>query len=122
MAEKQVLKDGDWIRDILSDEVARVCNISDIEGNEHSLYPLVTNINGSRHTMTRDGKILSEHKNPRFVKCDPPKKKVTKTIEAWANVYPDQAIVWRLKESADQIGSDNRIACVKLTGTYEVLE
>jgi hypothetical protein len=57
-------------------------------------------------------------------KLRPRKKKVTKEIVAWANVYPrDHYAFHKAKEIADQYGDGtNRIACVKVTGTYEVEE
>lgn len=53
------------------------------------------------------------------------KKKVKKTIECWANVYPVGSHVFHsTKYIADKCQGilDKRIACVKLTGEYEVEE
>lgn len=54
----------------------------------------------------------------------PPKPKVKKTIEAWVNVYPDNIgiIAFPSKAEADTGTLANRIACVKVTGEYEVEE
>ena len=52
------------------------------------------------------------------------KRIVKKTVECWANIYdnhPDHK--WYTSQfEADTRGFDGRIACVKLTGTYEVEE
>ncbi len=55
-----------------------------------------------------------------------PKKKVIKKVERWANIYPynldDDNIMYKTKEAANRVAGDARIACVKLTGKYEVEE
>jgi hypothetical protein len=52
-----------------------------------------------------------------------PKRMVTKTVEVWMNVYSDiKNNTWLTQEAADKYASPNRIACVKLTGSYEVEE
>jgi len=52
-----------------------------------------------------------------------PKRKVVKKVEKWVNIYPErQSIVHDNKKIADSAASDMRIACVKLTGEYEVEE
>ena len=52
-----------------------------------------------------------------------PKRKVTKTIEAWANVYPDgKYYVYETLGWAERNKADTRIALAHLTGTYEVEE
>jgi hypothetical protein len=51
------------------------------------------------------------------------KQMVTKTVEKWMNIYPTgEGPAWESKEGADMYAKDNRIACVKLTGSYEVEE
>lgn len=51
------------------------------------------------------------------------KKKAKKIIERWANIYPDIMIdYYATKKAADVWASSSRIACVKLTGKYEVEE
>ena len=55
----------------------------------------------------------------------PPKKKITKTIERWINVYPDGVTLKRVYESEGDAlrgATDGSICRVKLTGTYEVEE
>jgi hypothetical protein len=51
-----------------------------------------------------------------------PKKNVRKIIERWENRYPNQdgLNVHATKELADAFALPGRIACVKLTGEYEV--
>jgi len=54
---------------------------------------------------------------------DQEKKKVTKLIERWTNVYTDGIGFTYLSENgANADAGVDRIACVKLTGTYEVEE
>lgn len=57
-------------------------------------------------------------------KLKPKKRKATKTIERWVNVYPDGSSGGGhlTREGADSSASSTRITCVKLTGTYEVEE
>jgi hypothetical protein len=55
---------------------------------------------------------------------------VTKTVEMWANIYPNgNSVAHTSKQSAEKAaevnniaGLTDRIACVKLTGSYEVEE
>ena len=54
------------------------------------------------------------------------KKLVKKQLEAWVNIYNTTATAVHAthmsKEIADNSATPNRIACVKLTGTYEIEE
>ena len=50
-----------------------------------------------------------------------PKRLVKKTVEAWANVYKAAKHFHPTQEKADYYRG-SRIACVKLTGEYEVEE
>ena len=51
------------------------------------------------------------------------KKMAKKTVEHFANIYPDVSPCFHsTKELADRCATDDRIACVKLTGEYEVEE
>ena len=54
-----------------------------------------------------------------------PKRKVQKTVEAWANIYENRDPCFHYTEKdANCLQSfvDKRLFCVKLTGTYEVEE
>lgn len=53
-----------------------------------------------------------------------PKKKVKKVIERYFNVYPNeiQSFSYFTNHEADLSAANHRIACVKLTGEYEVEE
>jgi hypothetical protein len=52
-----------------------------------------------------------------------PKRLVTKTAVGWMNVYPSNVFeFWDTQATADEYASKRRIACVKLTGSYEVEE
>ena len=52
-----------------------------------------------------------------------PKCLVKKTIKRWENIYSDSTDhldIYNEKRNADRFAGDDRIACVELTGTYEV--
>ena len=52
-----------------------------------------------------------------------PKEKIVKKITVWVNAYPSHVSVsHNTKEIADVVCSERRIACVELTGSYEVEE
>lgn len=53
-----------------------------------------------------------------------PKRKVVKTVEAWINIYPEDVprFAHKTRDEADSARELNRIACVHLTGSYEVFE
>jgi len=52
-----------------------------------------------------------------------PKRKVVKKVERWVNVYPRSMSKLHSTEGvADACASGDRVACVKLTGEYEVEE
>lgn len=51
-----------------------------------------------------------------------PKRKVTKTVVRYVNIYQEMEDTFLNEEVAQQRVLDNRIACVKLTGTYEDYE
>lgn len=70
--------------------------------------------------FTEDGRLFHFHKTPSLVLVSRPKKKVTKTVEKWINIYPSHAGGFYSDEkNADEYAQQNRIACVKLTGEYE---
>ena len=50
-----------------------------------------------------------------------PKRKV-KTVVAWANIYDANEVIYDTKFNADSKAGQDRIACVKLVGEYEVKE
>lgn len=57
------------------------------------------------------------------LECILPNKKIKKTIERWANVYEDAFDgTYLSKNQADACAMSARIACVKLTGEYEMEE
>lgn len=82
------------------------------------------------HSYFFDGKYFSDDNGPSLFWSNPniqiperPKRKVIKTIERWANIYERKdTIIWHDKDSADRYVNENRIACVKLTGSYEIEE
>lgn len=94
--------------------------------NYSSNYPITVKYSDDDHvaSFTEDGKCYRYHKTPSLVLISRAKKKVTKTIEQWVNTYPDgtHGYMYKSESDANDAHSSNRIACVKLTGTYEVEE
>lgn len=63
------------------------------------------------------------HSKPEISDPPPPKRMVKKTIERWMNVYEEgHAYVHETEREADRDRALGRIACVHLTGEYEVEE
>lgn len=61
--------------------------------------------------------------DPHIIPPAKPKRKVKKTVEGWANVYPARhTCIWNTKELADANAAPERIACVHVAGEYEVEE
>ena len=91
-------------------------------------------IGGGEFNFTFDGKFESTDLHPSlfwdkilFVVPPRPKRMVKKTLEGWVNVYPDDSPVKRFhfikdRKFSDEIAEPTRIACVHVTGEYEVGE
>jgi hypothetical protein len=92
-------------------------------------YPIAAN----DENYTEDGKWYPTDLNPTLLTLDEArakgydvpkvKKKVTKEIKRWANVYADFSACndYYTREDADfHVNRKMRIACVELTGTYEI--
>lgn len=88
---------------------------------------------GRNDNFSKKGYRLSDDVYPALfwdeVKITPPprpKRKVTKTLEGWVNLYPELSVdcskFHDTKESADNHAHQSRVACVHVTGTYEVEE
>jgi hypothetical protein len=97
----------------------------------NSDYPIkVERLNEMDESYTFDGKLGDEEAPTLFwdeIKYEiptKPKRMVTKTIECWVNVYSNGVgCLTESEEAADKAKRGNyRVACVKLTGTYEVEE
>jgi hypothetical protein len=74
---------------------------------------------GMRKSFHKDGRPYEDV--PRLELIARPK--VKKIIERWENIYCDRITsVFYSKEQADKGAGPSRIACVKLTGEYEVEE
>ena len=77
-----------------------------------------------RDEVFLDGKRHDGNKVQLLKLIERPKKKVV--FEAWANLYAQglqQAPgMWRTKVEADRAAGSDRIACVQVTGEYEVEE
>lgn len=61
---------------------------------------------------------------PEIIGPPKPKRMMQKTVKRWAIVYPlgRYSGLYPTKEEAESNASPGRIACVELTGTYEVEE
>jgi hypothetical protein len=99
--------------------------VFEVHDTGHKDFPIaiINNEGNNFGRFTSDGKYLNQHTHPVLTLVERPKKKVTKTVECWANIYPDGSAVFRTtKEHADKCALVNRIACVHMTGSYEVFE
>jgi hypothetical protein len=95
--------------------------VVDIE--EDMTYPVVVMFLGGSRRFTASGKYLDWHKTRSLKLVDRPKKKVKKTVERWMSISSDQVPCFYLTQQiAEENTSPGRIACVRLTGEYEVEE
>ena len=63
------------------------------------------------------------HRKPSFVEPPPPKKKVKKMVELWVNQNPTGVGgYYKTEGEANSWAMPNRVACVHVTGEYEVEE
>jgi hypothetical protein len=88
---------------------------------------------GNSEPYHQDGRYWSEDAAPSLYWSRPeitappkPKRMVRKEVEAWVNVYDgmhivDSSMMFKTRDAADVSGTC-RIACVRLTGSYEVEE
>lgn len=81
--------------------------------------------------FTKDGKRFPTAQSPDLFYGPPeiigppkPKRTVKRTLKRWVNVYANNSgnHSFPTKEAADRYSALGRIACVELTGTYEVEE
>lgn len=120
-------KVGDRVYDVRKG----LCTIAVINTDCGSTYPIMTTAGDG---FTLDGRWDRRDANPTLLTAeearakgyDVPKikRKGTKEVKIWVNIYPDGEVGNNhpTKEEADKHASIDRIACVKLTGTYEVEE
>lgn len=110
----QKLKLGDYVKDILTGEVDIVTP------SDNSLYPFRTGC----ELFTDEGLDLVSHLHPRFIKVDPPKKLVKKTIHGWANIYSHGADFHHDESRAKAFVNDYDLIAkaVPFTVEYEVEE
>lgn len=95
------------------------------EGKKLILVFNKTNNEIIRFEFFSDGRFHANQSESLLKLVSRPKKMVKKTIERWENVYSDGSfigITYPEKEIADECVIGDRIACVKLTGSYEVYE
>lgn len=122
-------KVGDSVYDIRHGSGEVISNSKDHTYGIEVLLPV------GRFYYTTCGRAVWRDKNPILLTIEEAmakgydvlkvKRKVTKTISRWANVYPDCVTCndYYSKEEADSRANlSDRIACVELTGTYEVEE
>ncbi len=102
------------------------CGFVVLEENKNSFSNTHT-LRAKSDTYTTDGRFSSTDKHrslltieeAKSLGIEPPKKKVE--VKLWTNVYPNQpCIAYHIKENADKSAAYNRIACVEMTGFYEV--
>jgi hypothetical protein len=102
-----------------------------VEINLESQHPILVKCGDLYSSYTLEGKSLINNVNPTLLTLDEarakgydvPKQKVTKTLETWANLYLGGTVRCHpSKEEADSMRNSQRVACIKLTGTYEVEE
>ena len=83
-------------------------------------------INQNKESFFTFESNIGENDSYQFMRTCPEtfqKKKVKKTIECWGNIYKDiLPFVYSTENIANNAQLKNRIACVKLTGEYEVEE
>ena len=110
----QKLKVGDYVKDILTGKVGEVSlNCSAI----HTLMAL-------GESFSTEGYACSHHTVPRFIKVEPPKKMVTKTMHKYANIFEDGGVcLYEDKKVAERFSSSyHAVKAVPVTITYEVEE
>ena len=102
--------------------------------NMDTAHPICIEYDGCEETFMLDGRyagidkfptLFPENMVPQYYLdlCPRPKQKVKKTLEIWANIYPDGKFnVYSSEELANKRASSRRIDCLKLTGEYEVEE
>jgi hypothetical protein len=104
---KQELKSGDFVKDILTDEVFEVIESISRYGGLTAI-----NIEGPGTIYFKeDGRAIVSHKNPRFIKVDKPKRRVTKELIRYGNIYPDfeLSILYANKDEAILSASESAI-------------
>ena len=78
------------------------------------------------NTFTLEGRHRSVHELPILFLVRRPKKKVTKTLTRWVNLYPNDntgVYTYDTKQAALAAYSiEHKIATLQVTGTYEVEE
>lgn len=87
-------------------------------------YPLQVRWDeGGTVELTNEGCWRTDHKTPVLELISRPKKKETVTVERWMNVYPhyknEYVQLTEQRANDRQSSTEDRIACIKLTGSYE---
>lgn len=112
-----------WSMQLGECEVVRVDN---------DTWPYVCQGVGGMECYTSDGKVMATDafpslfwSRPEIIAPPKPKRKVVKTVDAWANVYhgPFGCVIYGgITDARESASHDCIAACVHLTGTYEVEE
>ena len=106
----------DWVR--------QECTVLDVQSTSAQIeWPKdvsMAKITGeSKYTEWVDRKLITDV----IKKAEQPKKMVKKSASYWANIYPNGDFTfYPTKIVADSYALSTRIACVHLTGEYEVTE
>lgn len=122
-------KVGDKVFDIRHGWGHIIC----VDDNEDNIYPITASFPnwGAGISYTDKGRNYRQDLNPALMTVEeaaahnffPPKNKVKKQIKQWMNINAGMpTYCYDSKEKADNSATSYRIACVELTGEYEVEE
>lgn len=101
-----------------------------VEIIETSEYPIIVEFEACQLSFTVKGFYYETEKRQSLfwneIKYEiptRPKRKSIKKIECWMNIYSDgDNTIHKTKDKANENACTYRIACIKLTGEYEVEE
>lgn len=86
-------------------------------------YPLIVRLSNQEViSFTLKGLYSNTHTKPLLNLVKRPKKLVKKQIIGWANIYPGFTCFHNTEQLANNGHLRDRIACVKVTGEYEIEE
>lgn len=106
------------------------CTLIEVSDQEYGAY-IALDFRQGKEIYTKTGQYFLGQKQTLFwdeIKFEippKPKRKVKKVIEMWVNIYPSGSSFTYSSERLANVGiteKTDRIACVKLTGEYEVDE
>lgn len=96
-------------------------------GASRNIFPVTVRFDNDRSDIyTSDGKLTPRAVNKDLYWNEIEIKEIkmkTVEIERWINVYKDSiSYNYKTKDDANQMAAEDRIACIKLTGSYQVRE